>query len=460
MLKLLRFLTSPIKKISLVSLFALSLAYSQGVAARDSLADDPIIDEIPSIDNDIHLTEVAHNFTAPLGGAVASVASLNSFLYITDQVGLVWRVHLDSGEKTIFIDVKDKIIRLGKSSPGGYDERGLLGFTFHPNYQENGFVYLYTSQAANKLADFSTLNKDQADHQSVLIELSISKESRLSGQASIDGERELLRIDQPQYNHNGGALAFGPDNMLYISIGDGGKSDDQGIGHSDVGNSSDLSNPLGSILRIDPLLRNSKNKQYGIPKDNPFVGTVNAIQEIYAYGLRNPWKISFNQQGQLFVADVGQNHIEEINRVEKGKHYGWPYREGSFWFDKNGAGRGRVSHTKPSDLPNGITFTDPIFEYDHDEGISITGGYAYQGKSINAFKNQYVFADFRGRIFLGDLKTHTVGHLNLETNLLIFSFAQDSQGELYIMGNANASTSGNSGKLLKLTNARSDNHEQ
>jgi len=443
-----------IKQFSLLAALFLSSigAIESASSNQDKLADNPISEEIPLIPNDIQLRPIAHDFTAPLGGAVAPIASLESFLFITDQVGLIWRVNVDNGEKSIFIDVKDKIIALGKSSPGGYDERGLLGFAFHPDYENNGLTYLYTSQTADKKADFSTLEEHKANHQSVLIELKVSKESRLTSAAIIKQERELLRIDQPQYNHNGGALAFGPDQMLYVSIGDGGKSDDQGVGHSEIGNASDPSNPLGSILRIDPLSKNSKNQQYGTPSDNPFIAPDNAaLPEIYAYGLRNPWKMSFNPQGQLLVADVGQNHIEEINLVTKGGHYGWPFREGSFWFDKNGNGRGRVTNTKPANLTHDIEFIDPLFQYDHDEGISITGGYAYQGNKISTFKEQYVFADFRGRIFLGDLKKKTLGHLGLETNLLIFSFAEDAKGELYIMGNANASTSGNTGKLLKFT---------
>jgi glucose/arabinose dehydrogenase len=156
--------------------------------------------------------------------------------------------------------------------------------------------------------------------------------------------REILRLDQPQFNHNGGDMAFGPDGYLYIAVGDGGNADDEGEGHDALyGNGQNLNTVLGKILRIAvDDTTNSINGQYGIPPENPFVG-VSGLDEIYAYGFRNPYRIGFDSvTGNLYVGDVGQNHIEEINRVTRGNNYGWRYREGGFYFDPNGENDGRV----------------------------------------------------------------------------------------------------------------------
>jgi len=178
-----------------------------------------------------------------------------------------------------------------------------------------------------------------------------------------------MRLDQPQFNHNGGALLFDASGYLLIALGDGGGADDQGIGHGAMGNGANPTNPYGSILRIDPLASSASGRAYGIPLDNPFLGDSMRLDEIYAYGFRNPWKMSLNQSGQLIVADVGQNDVEEVNLVESGKHYGWRIREGSFYFDPNGEFSGIISSLPPDEFPTEI-LQDPVFEYDHDDRAS------------------------------------------------------------------------------------------
>ena len=447
------------KKTSFIFLVFTYSLYSISFTYAKNAIDNPIPDTIQAHSSKLELVKISEGFTGPLAGETApikGVEGFNNIMFIADQVGLIWRVNLISGAKSEFIDLRSRIVKLGAFSPGGYDERGLLGIAFHPSYQENGLLYVFTSEPVSGDADFSTLtSSDKANHQSLILELTIENPAEPVNKAVIKSTRELLRIDQPQYNHNGGSLAFDSNGLLYIGIGDGGKSDDQGPGHGEKGDSGDLSNPLGAILRIDPLGRDSANKQYSIPADNPFVKDENALNEIYAYGLRNPWKISFDNNGNLYAADVGQNHVEEINLINKGGHYGWPIREGRFWFDNNGRGRGFVSSKTPDNVSKD-DYIDPVLQYDHDEGVSITGGYVYHGNEIKSLKGSYVFADFRGRIFIGDIAKKNISVSNISPEILPFSFALDHHDEIYLMGNADANTRGQSGELYKIVEVKTN----
>src|SRR5690606_36388080 len=198
---------------------------------------------------------------------------------------------------------------------------------FHPDYQTNGLLYTYTSEpaAADAPADFSTLPEGTApDHQSVVTEWRVPAPADPASTPDPASARVLLRIDQPQFNHNGGALVFDADGLLLVALGDGGNADDQGAGHVEGGNGQSLANPLGAILRLDPLGTDSANGQYGIPPTNPFFGRTDVAQEIYAYGFRNPFRISIDSATQtLWAADAGQNDIEEVNQVTAGGNYGW-----------------------------------------------------------------------------------------------------------------------------------------
>ena len=271
-------------------LFSLTIATTI-IADNHEPLEDPIPAPIVEGNVQVRLETVASSLTAPLWGTAVS-DQCHGGLFVVDQVGILWHISMPSGQKTIFLDVSDRLVDLGAFGPGSFDERGFLGAAFHPNYVNNGLLYTYTSEPVDGAADFSTMPAGEtANHQAVITEWQVPHPC--SSAADPNSARELLRIDQPQFNHDGGAVNFGHDGLLYISLGDGGGRDDEGIGHSPQGNGQDTSNILGTIVRIDPGGNNSANGQYGIPADNPFVGQAGQVEEIYAYGLRNPYRFSF-----------------------------------------------------------------------------------------------------------------------------------------------------------------------
>ena len=304
-----------------------------------------------------------------------------------------------------------------------------------------------------------------ANHQSVIAEWQATDPADPATSVDIATRRELLRIDQPQFNHNAGALAFDANSLLYIALGDGGGADDVDgqdfigapiVGHGD-GNGKDPSNPLGSVLRIDPAGNNSANGNYGIPAANPFIGMAGFVEEIFAYGFRNPFRISFDPDtGDLWVADVGQNDLEEINVVTAGENYGWNHKEGSFFFDSNGNNDGFVTADDPG-VPAGLV--DPIAEYDHDEGIAIIGGFVYRGSRLPDLVGRYVFGDFGafggsgGRLFALDAN-NAVEEFPLfnraEVGLSVNGFGIDGNSELYLLANGTGTPFGSTGVVYRL----------
>jgi glucose/arabinose dehydrogenase len=472
-----RFLSGLALSVGIVSVGALGSARAQ---AHVPLA-DPIPTAIPVSDIKVSLQEVLSGLVSPVTGAFAP--GDKKHLYVVDQIGLIWLVNVspDEGKRApdskVFLDVSSRLVPLGLFPPLNYDERGLLGLAFHPDFKKNGLFYTYTSQPVHGAADFSTQPLGVApDHQSVLTEWRVREPRDDDSEVDLNSARELMRIDEPQFNHNGGALAFGPDELLYISLGDGGAADDQGPGHALEGNGQNLAekNILGKILRIDPLGRNSANGKYGIPTDNPFLNKPGA-DEIFAYGFRNPFRMSFDDKtGKLYVGDVGQNDIEEVDVVRKGRNYGWPIKEGAFLFDNNGpngandVGKGFVFADSPGS-PAGLS--DPLAEYDHVDGpgeeetrVAVIGGFVYRGTKLKALKGRYVFGDYSGEI-----GTPVAGHLfvldehaqvtEVKTDngdslgLAILGFANDGKGELYVLANATGTLNGTTGVVLKLTRA-------
>ena len=303
-----------------------------------------------------------------------------------------------------------------------------------------------------------------ANHQSVIIEWEVRDPTNLASVVDPTSHRELLRIDQPQFNHDAGAINIDLDGNLYIALGDGGSRDDEGVGHGASGNGQDFSNVLGAILRIDPLGSNSSNGQYGIPADNPFVGLTGFVDELFAYGFRNPYRISFDMEtGVLVIGDVGENDIEEIDVITSGGNYGWNVKEGSFCFDPNGGSSGFAF--EGTCLADTTGMIDPVAEYntadslsDNIDGRSVIGGFVYRGSNIPKLFGRYVFGDFSrftesginndGRLFFlrkrnlveGDAAASSkikefklFGQDNLGKSLL--GFGQDSQGEIYVMAN-------------------------
>ncbi len=328
-------------------------------------------------------------FSRPLD--LQSPADGTNRIFVAEQGGLikVFQNQSDITESTTFLSLGSKI----SSSQG---ELGLLGLTFHPDYASNGFFYVCysASPTLSVISRFSVTlgNPNIADENSELV---------------------LIEIPQPRTNHNGGQLAFGPDGYLYIASGEGG---DGGA------SAQSLTDLLGTILRIDVNTTES-GINYGIPVDNPYVNETNARPEIFAHGLRNPWRMSFDSQtGTLWAGDVGEGEIEEINRIEKGNNYGWNIYEGTECRQNNSC-----------NTPN---LTAPYFEYTHANGDrSITGGYVYRGTRIPELVGRYVYADFiTGRIWALSINSNSTpdNELLVSTGLNISSFGTDVQGELFI----------------------------
>lgn len=315
-------------------------------------------------------------------------------LFVVEQPGTI-RVYEQGALKAQpFLDIRDRV-RFG-------GERGLLSVAFHPQYAENGrFFVNYTRQP---------------DGATVIAEYRVSDNPNTAERGS---ERVMLVIEQPFPNHNGGQLQFGPDGTLYIGMGDGGAAGDP------LGHGQNLSTLLGALLRIDVDGR----EPYTLPTDNPFVGQAGARGEIWAYGLRNPWRFSFDRcTGRLFLADVGQDRWEEVDLIEKGGNYGWNVMEGVHCFRPPIGCR-----TEGLELP--------IAEYDHSLGCSITGGYVYRGTHILGLIGRYVFGDFcSGRIWAlrplaPDAWRADEWRMDelLDTPLNISSFGEDEAGELYVL---------------------------
>jgi glucose/arabinose dehydrogenase len=448
---------------------------------------DPIPGQIPQSPLRIKLETVQTGLVSPNAAAVAP--GDHSHLYVADQAGQVWRIATSSREDgdddeddgpggsrppELFLDVSQMLVTLGLG-PGKYDERGLLGIAFHPQFRFNGLFYTFTSQAAKGSADFSTLPQGVAPNcQSVLTEWRVKRPNKPGSPVDLGSARELMRIDKPQFNHNGGALAFGADQMLYVALGDGGGSDDEDVGHAPGGNAQSLAagNVLGKILRIDPLGRNAANGKYGIPPDNPFVGKPGA-DEIFAYGFRNPFRMSFDAFGRLIAGDVGQNNIEEVDVVTPGGNYGWRIKEGTFLFDTGGpnvpgSGAGFVYADSPG-LPTSLL--DPIAQYDHADGAglpnarsAVIGGYVYQGHKLRDLRGRYVFGDYsgqgsatpQGHLFVLGRNNRVENLMAANRNplgLAVLGFAQDARGELYLLANGTGTLLGKTGVVMKLTRA-------
>lgn len=300
----------------------------------------------------------------------------------------------------IFLDITKKVFYSDQEN-----EQGLLGLAFHPNYKKNGEFFVFYTIRKPKLTN-------------VISRFRVSKED--PDQADPDSEEEIFRISHSFWNHDGGTICFGPDGFLYVVLGDGGAANDP------FKNGQNLKTLLGKILRID-VDRRDEGKKFGIPKDNPFVGTEGAAPEIWAYGVRNPWRIAFDRKtGRLWAGDVGQNLYEEIDLIVKGGNYGWNVREGFHPFGESGVGPRK-------DL------IEPIWEYHHDIGKSITGGLVYRGKRLPELEGHYLYGDYVSSsiwaLKYDEAKRRVIANRPLvRTNVPIFSFGEDERGEIYFLG--------------------------
>ena len=412
----------------------------------------------PPIDELIGLSPVTINLETVASGLISPItmvpdpAGLDR-LYIVNQSGQVNIIEQGLLLNEVFMDVNDLLVSplgiIGSHDANDYDERGFLGMAFHPDFIEPNLpgyhrLYTYTSEPVNGIADFTVdLPVNQVNHQSVIREWRIDSGT---GLADPNSSRVIMRIDQPQFNHNAGHLEFGPDGYMYIALGDGGGANDTSAGHGPNGNGQNINRVHGKILRIDPLAPTltpvstdliSANGAYRVPQDNPFVG-IDGVDEIYAYGFRNPYRFSFDKEsGILIVADVGQLLVEEINIVNKGKNYGWNRKEGTFKFDP-----ANVNTGLPLDDPN---FTDPAAQYDHDDGLSIIGGHSYYGVEIPELWGSYVFGDFSrgffspdGRLLTADLFTGKIQELLIGADkhslgLFVKGIGRDNSGDVYVL---------------------------
>ncbi len=384
------------KKVLLTFAAALVMLFPAGVLLAQGGGDEPVITrDAPPDPALVTYTQVAGGFDRPL--LVTHAGDGSGRLFVVEQTGRIWIVRDGERLSTPFLDLSASVTPIS-----GYSEQGLLGLAFHPAYAENGRLFVsYTDrQGTSVVAEYAVAgnNPDVVNPASA---------------------RELLRVAQPYPNHNGGMIAFGPDGYLYISLGDGGSAGDP------QGNGQNPWTLLGSILRIDV---DSDTRPYGIPADNPFALSGLGAPEIWAWGLRNVWRFSFDRAtGDLYLADVGQNLWEEVNFQPAGspggQNYGWNRYEGAHPYSGGPAPENMVL---------------PVAEYAHSEGgCSISGGYVYRGEAIPDLQGVYFYGDWcTGNIFAlyrdaaGEWQSLRFTQL---AGKLISSFGEDEAGELYVV---------------------------
>jgi hypothetical protein len=400
------------------------------------------------------LKEVASGFTSPVG--LIPIKDGSGRLIVVDQAGSLTLLSRE-GTKTLFFDATNFMTKVGPA----FDERGLLGLALHPRFNENKKLYVYYSAP---LQDGAPKEWNCTSH--------ISEFKVVDNKVDPKSERLLLKFDKPYFNHNGGCIVFGPDGFLYIGVGDGGNANDQGL-RPEHGNGQDTSTLLGKILRIDV----DHGDPYGIPTDNPFAKE-GGRPEIFAFGMRNPWRITFDRGGEygLLAADIGQTLYEEVDLIVRGGNYGWNLREGFHGFDPKNPNTSPEPGAKTDTA--GRPLLDPVFEYKNKSGwrndpealgVSITGGYIYRGKALPELQGLYVFGDWsaamvlpQGHLLLatptkqGSGKPWTVKPLDVPSSpangigAYITAFGEDEEGEIYVLTNGRNTLSGSNGKVWRL----------
>jgi glucose/arabinose dehydrogenase len=459
--------------------FALACTMAIGPAAKAQL---DFLPSIPKGTISINLQPIATGLGAP--DYAISAPNDPGRLFVLEQKGTVLVVQNGSLLPAPALDISS-VIGAALNPANANDERGLLGLAFHPGFNtpgNPGFQTLYTfnSQPLGTGPTFAAPNNAVQNFKTVVNEFKMSlTDPNVINPAS---RREVISFGKNANNHNGGTIAFGPDGYLYLGLGDGGNANDVGPSHIEPGgNAQNLTTPLGKMLRFDPLNpvlsassadAISGNGQYRIPATNPFQG-LGQVREIYASGLRNPYRFAFDSlpggNGDLILADVGQGNIEEINRITSGGNYGWGMKEGTFLFDRSIGGALGTGANSPG-LPLGLI--DPIsgslgtLQYDHQDGISITGGFVYRGSLIPELFGKYVFGDLAlrnapprvdGRLFYADLVTGELKEFLLPqfangflpNGETLHGFGQDHAGELYAL-TTNTPANGTGGKIYAI----------
>jgi glucose/arabinose dehydrogenase len=402
--------------------------------------------------DDVALRVVVEGLSTPVGLVVAPGESDRSF--VLEQTGKIHVLRNGALLPRPFLDLSRRLVHL---SPD-YDERGLLGLAFHPQFAKNGRFFVYYSAPVTRRG--GTIVED---HTNILSEFRVLAND--PDRADPASERVVLSLGQPQPNHSGGALGFGPDGFLYLGAGDGGGTGDASPGHSKQGNAQDTSKLNGKLMRMNV----DGKRPYAIPPDNPFARG-GGRPEIYAYGFRNPWRLSWEAAGQrrLLVSDVGYGRYEEMDVVKKGGNYGWRIREGRHCLDV--AFPLQEVGSCASKGTRGDALIDPVLEYSHKQiGTAIVGGYRYRGTALPALRDQYVFADFSAEwttdvpqpraTLMAAQPQETAGttwewrELSVKDSALDFfitGMGEDAAGELYVMARTNLGPAGTTGTVLRI----------
>lgn len=453
------------------------------IQACKKVGDVPANDELITSQGSRHIKDVdvktiAQNFVSPIG--LVAIPDHSKRLAVIDQIGKIWIIDANGNTlPTPFLDVSSKMVAL---SPG-YDERGLIGLAFHPDYKNNGRFFVYyqlpprpggpqTGVAWNNL--------------SRIAEFKVSAGN--PNMADMSTEKVILEMDDPQSNHNGGTLAFGPDNYLYIAIGDGGAANDVAPGHVEDwypvnagGNGQDITaNLFGNILRLDI----DHGSPYAIPADNPFVNKTGR-DEIYAYGFRNPFRFSFDMSGshELFAGDAGQVLWEEVSVVKKGGNYGWNVKEGTHCFNAannlttlpNCPDRDNLGNKLIDPVIELVNWQNPLAASAEHRATTVIGGNVYRGHSIPGFQGKYIFGTFSqsptttdGELFIanpsGTNHLWNFDEISLKSHpndigYYLKGFGQDLNGEIYLTVSSRLGPAGTTGKVLKLVPVKEKNND-
>ena len=460
-----------VKLVRLAGLAALILALPAAAQQVGPLPD------IPRGEIALHLRPIVTGISAPDYG-ISPPGDL-SRLFVVEQKGLLLVLKDGVLLPTPALDVQSRVAP-PLNPANANDERGLLGLAFSPGFDVPGHpghrtLYTYSGEPiAGVPPTYAAPNNALQNYKLVVNEYRMSATDPDVVDATT--RREVISFGKNAGNHNGGTLAFGPDGYLYLAVGDGGNANDVGPSHIEPGgNAQNLTTPLGKMLRFDPYHPSSTplsadapsaNGQYRIPATNPFQGT-GQVKEIYAYGLRNPYRFAFDRaNGELILADVGQNNIEEINRIELGGNYGWAVKEGDFLFNRAGGSIGARSPGVPVGLIDPLSGPLGTLEYDHSDGISITGGFVYRGNAIPELVGKYVFGDLAirggpridGRLFYADLASGEIFEFRLPllvddklpNQLTVHGFGEDGPAELYAMV-TNTPANGTGGIVYQLS---------
>lgn len=421
------------------------------IAARAASA------QIEKGDLTIELEAVASGLVSPVHLTHAGDGS--GRVFVVDQSGPIRIIKDGVLLERPFLDLSSQIPVLNT----GFDERGVLGLAFHPDYANNGrFFVRYSRPRTSGPIGGPCRGTSRGCHEEVLAEFRVSDSD--PDVANPDANI-LFRIDKPEFNHNAGTVAFGPDGYLYFSLGDGGGANDDlhqsELWHTTQGNGQNIETPLGAMLRVDV----SSSSPYAIPPDNPFLDGA-GVNEIYAWGFRNPFRFSFDDgpggDGRLYLGDVGQDVYEELNIVEKGRNYGWARREGRHCFDPFNP----KNHPEECDTTG---LTDPIVEYMQLEGgLSILAGYVYRGTQSPALEGRFIFGDFSmqfqtpsGRLYYLDEPTpgehrileFKITDADVPYGRYLKGFGRDEAGEIYVLGSTTLGPTGTTGEIHRIVAA-------